>query len=87
MTVDSHPDEFGDSWRRNIPHHASMTDGSADSDVLMAAVDGCRSGDRRAQRQVYEVFHRQIYRLMARMVGVDEAADVTQQVFLHSTLR
>lgn len=42
----------------------------------------CRNGDRDAQHQLYELCHRQVYRLLVRMVGLQEAADVTQQVFL-----
>ncbi|MGI6419609.1 MAG: RNA polymerase sigma factor [Thermoguttaceae bacterium] len=44
----------------------------------------CRTGDRRAQRRLYETFCRPIYRLMVRMVNVDAAADLTQQVFLQA---
>jgi RNA polymerase sigma-70 factor (ECF subfamily) len=43
---------------------------------------GCRSGERCAQQRLYELCHRQVYRLMVRMVDSQEAADVTQQVFL-----
>ncbi len=46
-------------------------------------VAGCRLGDRSAQRQLYDSFHRMVYRLMVRVVGLQEAADLTQQVFLH----
>jgi RNA polymerase sigma-70 factor (ECF subfamily) len=45
-------------------------------------VAGCRLGERDAQRRLYESFHRGIYRLIVRMVGIDAAPDVTQQVFL-----
>ncbi len=47
-----------------------------------AVVEGCRSGERGAQQRLYELCHRQVYRLMVRMVGLQDAADVTQQVFL-----
>ena len=52
-----------------------------------AAVDatvlaGCRSNNRDAQLRLYESCHRQVYRLMVRMVGIQDAADLTQQVFL-----
>lgn len=60
-----------------------MTNVSADDNAVTAIVAGCRAGDRGAQRQLYDAFHRQVYRLMVRMVGLDEAADLTQQVFLH----
>lgn len=45
-------------------------------------VKACRAGDRDAQRQLYERFSRNVYRLMVRMVGVGDADDLTQQVFL-----
>lgn len=59
---------------RNVPRPA----------VIDAAVlDGCRKDDRGAQLQLYEACHRQVYRLMVRMVGLQDAADLTQQTFLH----
>ncbi len=45
-------------------------------------VTGCQAGDRAAQRQLYECYHRRIYRLIARTVPAAAALDVTQQVFL-----
>ena len=55
------------------------TDAEAvDANVLA----GCRAGERDAQQRLYELCHRQVYGLMVRMVGVQDAADVTQQVFL-----
>jgi RNA polymerase sigma-70 factor (ECF subfamily) len=53
---------------------------TASIDAVVLA--GCRSGERCAQQRLYELCHCQVYRLMVRMVGVQEAADVTQQVFL-----
>ena len=47
-----------------------------------AVVRGCKSANRGAQQRLYELCHRQVYRLMVRMVGLQDAADVTQQVFL-----
>lgn len=51
-------------------------------DPLADVVDACREGHREAQRQLYDACHRKIYRLMVRMVGEQDAADLTQQVFL-----
>ena len=57
----------------------ALTDATAvDADVLR----GCRSHDRRAQERLYELCHQNVYRLMVRMVGLQDAVDVTQQVFL-----
>ena len=49
------------------------------SDDFVAAA---KRGDPAAQRRLYEEHRGQVYRLMVRMVGVADAADVTQQVFL-----
>jgi RNA polymerase sigma-70 factor (ECF subfamily) len=56
---------------------------AADAAAIDAAVlAGCRASERGAQQRLYELCHRQVYRLMVRMVGLQDAADVTQQVFL-----
>ncbi len=47
-------------------------------------VQDCQQGDHAAQRRLYEVSHQNVYRLMVRMVGLQDAADVTQQVFLQA---
>lgn len=56
----------------------SQDTGAIDADVLV----GCRAGERDAQRRLYELCHRQVYGLMVRMVGAQDAADATQQVFM-----
>ena len=53
---------------------------SANDDPSLVA--RCQQSDREAQRQFYELHHRQIFRLTVRMVGRQDADDVTQQVFL-----
>jgi len=45
-------------------------------------VAACQQGEPVAQRRLYEASHQNVYRLVVRMVGVQSAADVTQQVFL-----
>jgi RNA polymerase sigma-70 factor, ECF subfamily len=47
-----------------------------------AVITGCQRGDRDAQRQLYESCHHRIHQLMVRMVGPDNASDLTQHVFL-----
>ena len=47
-------------------------------------VEACQQGDPVAQRRLYEVSHQNVYRLVVRMVGLQDAADVTQQVFLQT---
>lgn len=45
-------------------------------------ITACQSGDRSAQQQLYELHHRRVYRLCVRLVGEQDASDVTQQTFL-----
>ena len=49
---------------------------------LAEVLRGCCAGDRDAQRQLYELYHAQVYRLATRMVGREEGQDLVQQVFL-----
>jgi RNA polymerase sigma-70 factor, ECF subfamily len=53
-----------------------------EENLPVAVIARCQRGDRDAQRQVYESCHLKVHRLMVRMVGIDEAADLTQCVFL-----
>lgn len=46
------------------------------------AVAKCQRGDREGQRNLFELFHRRVYRLATRMVGEKDAPDLTQDVFL-----
>ncbi|HHK40848.1 MAG TPA: RNA polymerase sigma factor [Planctomycetaceae bacterium] len=50
-------------------------------------VDRCREGDPLAQRQLYEACLPRIYRLAVQLVGAQDAADVTQNVFLQAFRR
>jgi RNA polymerase sigma-70 factor (ECF subfamily) len=52
------------------------------ADELYDLILGCRARDAGAQRELYDRFHRLVYRLAARLVGVADAPDVTQEVFL-----
>jgi RNA polymerase sigma-70 factor (ECF subfamily) len=52
------------------------------ADELGELIIGCRRGDRNAQRQLYERYHRVVYRLAVRMVGPADGADLTQEIFL-----
>lgn len=80
--------QISESQRRNSPWDES-NEGEAhvsnreDADVA-AIVAGCQQNDPLAQRQLYEIFHHLIYRLMVRMVRIQDAADLTQQVFLQT---
>ncbi len=75
------------SSRINSPHGASNTGAGAEQWTDQEAVDvveACKNGDPLAQRRLYDASHQNVYRLVVRMVGVQEAADVTQQVFLQT---
>lgn len=85
--------ETGPYWRRNVSLDASNTgeneprdaeDAADDEGVLAAIVAGCRQGDRAAQRGLYDVCQDRVYRVAVRMVGRQEADDITQQVFLQA---
>ena len=45
-------------------------------------IAACQSGERSAQQQLYELHHRRVFRLCMRLVGEQDASDITQQVFL-----
>lgn len=51
---------------------------------LPQIVAACQQGDRVAQRELYEHCCPMIFGLVVRMVGLQEAADVTQQIFLQT---
>ena len=54
--------------------------GNTLSQIVMA----CQHGDRNAQRQLYEQCCERVFRLANRMVGLQEAPDLVQQVFLQT---
>jgi RNA polymerase sigma-70 factor (ECF subfamily) len=58
--------------------HKSADAGAVDVETLA----GCCVNERGAQRRLYEACHGLVYRLMVRIVGVQDAEDLTQQVFL-----
>lgn len=51
-------------------------------DDVRKVVVQCQAGESKGQRALYDLFHRRVYRLAARMVGESDAADLTQDVFL-----
>lgn len=53
-------------------------------DPLADTVRLCQSGGRSAQQELYEACHQDVYGLMVRMVGRQDAADLTQQVFMQT---
>lgn len=52
--------------------------------VSTVTVQAASCGDRNAYRQIYQATGERVYRLMVRMVGRQEADDLTQQVFLQA---
>jgi RNA polymerase sigma-70 factor (ECF subfamily) len=52
------------------------------ADALADIIRGCQAGDRGAQRQLFDRYRSTVYRLAARLVGVSEAADLSQEIFL-----
>jgi len=56
-------------------------------DTLAETVTACQRGDQVAQRRLFDSSHQNVYRLMVRMVGLQDAADLTQQVFLQALRR
>ncbi len=62
------------------PHDPSDEEPDHQTDRLL--VQACQLGDRDAQRRLYEKYGERIFRLMVRMVGRQDAADLAQQVFL-----
>ncbi len=61
---------------------SSLQQSTSRARVSAAVIDGCCAGDRSAQKSLYESCHGLIFRLMVRLVGLRDAEDLTQQVFL-----
>lgn len=61
--------------------NSSLHDSSSDT-CTQQLVEACVSGDRRAMQLIYEQCSNRVYALMIRMVGRQDAEDLTQQVFL-----
>lgn len=60
----------------------NSTGGDSDSLPLDDLVSACIGGDRDAMHQIYQRCSRRVYGLMVRIVGKQDADDLTQQVFL-----
>lgn len=77
-----------DVLRRTSPLSTSNEVGEetcrTDDEPLLEVVQACRQGDRTAPRRLYDACHHSVFRLAVRMVGLQDAADVTQQVFLQA---
>lgn len=56
----------------------------ADTDSLEDIVERCRQGNRESQRSLYESCRQLVFNLTVRMVGHQDAGDVTQMVFMQA---
>lgn len=74
--------------RRTPSQSTSKKDGEETcrtrQDFLLEVVEACRQGDRTAPRRLYDACQHSVFRVAVRMVGLQDAADVTQQVFLQA---
>ena len=66
------------SMARAAPGRAAVP--AYDDELLLIA--GCRAGDPKAMRAVYERYRRRIYSLVLRIAGEQDAEELTQEVFL-----
>lgn len=62
------------------PSYEKPAHDSIDDPTVQAAA----AGDRRALRKIYEATSDRVYRLMVRIVGVQDADDLTQQVYVRA---
>ena len=62
------------------PSHEKSAHDSIDAPTVQTAA----AGDRRALRGIYEATSDRVFRLMVRMVGVQDADDLTQQVYMRA---
>lgn len=72
---DSHNERSPDS-----PGDAAI---GTDQTSTRRMVEACVAGDQQAMRELYERCSQRVYAQMVRMVGMQDADDVTQQVFIH----
>jgi RNA polymerase sigma-70 factor (ECF subfamily) len=62
------------------PHNERNSPATIETDTVAAAV----AGDRSALRQIYEASSDRVFRLMVRIVGQQDADDLTQQTFVQA---
>ena len=66
----------------NSVENESLTEQVPENPLDDCLIAACRAGDRNAQERLYGLLHARVYRLMVRMVGLQDAGDVMQLVFL-----
>ncbi|KAA1258248.1 ECF RNA polymerase sigma factor SigE [Rubripirellula obstinata] len=62
----------------------SSDDRPAHESLSQCVVQSATNGDRAAQRAIYEATSDRVFRLMVRMVGQQDADDLTQQTFVRA---
>jgi RNA polymerase sigma-70 factor (ECF subfamily) len=70
---------IGTIWQMELPNECSANQPLDDATVRAGA-----AGDRAAFRQIYEATCDRVFRLMVRMVGQQDADDLTQQTFVRA---
>ena len=70
--------------RPRIQRISLITEHKIIDDPLAETVKRCQSGQSSAQHDLYEACQHDIFGLMVRMVGRQDAADVSQQVFMQA---
>ncbi|QDV85759.1 ECF RNA polymerase sigma factor SigE [Stieleria magnilauensis] len=70
---------IGTIWQMELPNDCSANESVDDATVRAAA-----AGDRSALQAIYEVTSDRVFRLMVRMVGLQDADDLTQQTFVRA---
>jgi len=75
------------SGRNSLATASNTVDRATDElpiDELAPLVWASQQGDRHAQRELYERCQNSVFRLVVRMVGVQAAPDVAQDIFLQT---
>ncbi len=70
----------------SISEQAASGDGN-ESSPLEVLIGACIAGDRDAMQQIYQQCSGRVYALIVRIVGRQDADDLTQQVFLQMFLK
>ena len=71
-------------WLPTTSNGAGIRAGPVKQETESEAIDTSQAGVEAEQRLLYEASKQNVYRLMVRMVGLQEAADLTQQAFLQA---
>ena len=57
-------------------------------DIHQHFIDGSKNGDRKAQKALFDLYHKAMYNIGVRLLGnADDAADITQETFIDVFLK